>query len=171
MCHTAMASWHLWVACKICQYLSLVDLLNYVCAVRPGGFANQLRDRLRPKKEAINKLCSDIASLPVIGRPTSAVTNLVVGQATSFMQPLLKCAVSRLPTDQVLLWSLATARCVKLLMDPPVPISDSPAASEHLLLTSHARGYDMEGSKLPSMGYAEERVARVFGELREVRYT
>jgi hypothetical protein len=33
--------WNLWVACKVCSYLSAADLLNYLCAVAPGGLAEQ----------------------------------------------------------------------------------------------------------------------------------
>ena len=35
------AVWNLWVACKVCSYLSAADLLNYLCAVAPGGLAEQ----------------------------------------------------------------------------------------------------------------------------------
>ena len=35
------AVWNLWVACKVCSYLSAADMLGYLCAVAPGGLAEQ----------------------------------------------------------------------------------------------------------------------------------
>lgn len=111
-----MASWHLWVACQICQYLSVGDLLNYVRAVRPGGIADKIYDKIIPKKQVIDNICNNIIQLPVIGKPTKLMTNILVDYV---MSPIIKKVSNKLipETDQVLLWSLATVRCARLIMN------------------------------------------------------
>lgn len=112
--------WSVFLACRVCQFLSVTDLFSYLAALQPGGFADNLRPQRLRERLAGSQAAVFVSGIPVIGAPTaavtSAVTRVVAAKAsTSLIEPLFQLAVERVPPQQLFHWGLGAAHRVKHL--------------------------------------------------------